>query len=358
MAPSSTTSRPLVSWLIPTTLYHHRWWKRLVEYLEDDFPPQLSECIFLGTQDREFTRLAQGIGQRIVDSLAFRSGVVERWKNVRFIESYSPEFNICTSRNRLLEEATGDIVIHRDCDTALVQYNFTAFTVKQLLSSRLGMLSYPSLQNGVHFKPTACLPTMPHPDAKGVALAPLVQGMAVATLRSVEHAIGGHNTSLAYWGEYNALGPKLANSGFLMGHTTGKYWLSSTSDESSISLTDHSRNSEAKIERAVGIAIMNDYYQVTPDDTFWKVQRPLYGVDDTHRSPRVAASSKERYPDFAKEQRLAPNLRRYNFKPWECLSHADAAAYIKQAHERAEPFFAPVEKRVRELGLDKIFATA
>jgi hypothetical protein len=344
--------QPIVSWLIPTTLLRHRWWKRLIEFLEDDFPPGLSECIILGTQDLNFARKAREIGQTIVDSFALTDAdIQQKWKNVRFIEKYDPTFNLAICRNILLAEAKGEVVIHRDADTALLRYGLTRHAIKQLAQSRLGLLSFPSLQNGVHFKPGKDLTVRQDLRYPDILLTNTANGMTTVLLRSIEKLVGGRNEALPYWGEHTALCTKLANAGFLCGYTNDGYWLAANDEESDISLTDDNRNSRALLERRVTIAMLNDFYNIKSHDVFWGAQRKRYKVIDESRDAVVNDLITKRSAQFNTEQRLSQDLHRYAFKPWECLSHQQSSIYIEQAKEIAAPFFQSLEKRLREHGL-------
>lgn len=348
--------RPLVSWLIPTTLNRHRWWKRLAEFLQEDFPSELIECIFLGTQDRNFAQKAQERGQKIAESLAFEKGAMEKWKNVRFIEEYSKKFNLCKSRNILTDAARGEVIIHRDADTALVQYGFTKFAIKNLLWGRLGLLGFPSIRNGLHFKPKESLITQKHPRPNNILLASSVNGMATATLRSIELYIGKRNPAISGWGEHTALCTKLARAGLLFGYADNKgYWLVTADEESSITLTDEKRSPHVLEDRRIAAAMLNDFYQIEETDIFWRVQRERYGVYDERRDRRVSKETKRRYPLFAQEQTLPPEKERYNFKPWECLSHPQTEKYITEGQQIAEPFYKPFVKRIKEMGLANYF---
>jgi sulfur relay (sulfurtransferase) DsrC/TusE family protein len=336
---------PLVSWLIPTTLYRHRWWNRLIEFLEDDFPPQLSECIILSTQDKDFIHHATAIGEKIVESLTHtNNNVPEKWKRVTFLEEFTPDFNLSKSRNILLEKAAGDIVIHRDADTRLVRHNFTRFAVKQLLRSRFGILSFPSLQNGVHFKPSLELTTKVDDRYPDFLLSNTANGMTTALLRPIEQLMGGRNESLPRWGEHTALCAKLATAGFLIGYTNDGYWFASDDGESEISLTDDQRNPQSLFERQVVTAMLNDFYHVEPDDIFWTAQRKRYKVFDENRSLDVSRRVSKQFKQFHAQQQLAAGLRLFPFKPWDCLSHGLTTEFLEHAPSVAAPFFNPIEK--------------
>lgn len=342
--------RPLVSWLIPTTLYRHRWWNRLIEFLEDDFPPHLTECLILGTQDEDFASKARIIGEQITTSLArTNKNVAEKWQKVTFLESFTPTFNLSKSRNILLQEAAGDIVIHRDADTRLIRHNFTKFAVEQLLESRFGLLSFPSLHNGLHFKPSTELTIRRDKRYPGFLLTNTANGMTTVLLKSIEQALGGRNESLPLWGEHTALCTKLANAGFLVGYTDNGYWLASDDGESDISLTDDSRNDQSLFERQVAVAMLNDFYKIISGDVFWEGQRKRYKVFDESRSPRVLDRITNQFELFKTYQELKPDLNHYPFKPWGCLSHELTEWFIDRAPHTADPFFSPIEQRWNEI---------
>lgn len=343
--------KPIVSWLIPTTLNRHRWWKRLVEFLEEDFPPDLIECVFLGTQDKGFAENAKKIGEKIANSLRFEKGVSERWKNVRFIEKYSKEFNISQSRNILLNEARGDILIYRDADTALIQYGFTKYASSILIKNKLGLLGFPSLKNGFHHKPEKEI-LENNFRFKNLILAPTVNGMATVMLKEILLYVGGWNTGLPRWGEHTALGTKLARAGFLLGYADNQGYRISTSDNDSfITLTDEKIDPRVIEERHVGIAMLNNFYQTRKTDIFYRIQRDRYKVFDKKRKQNVKTKMQERYPIFIKEQKLPLEKEKYNFKPWDCLSHADTKKYLLTARVITDPFLKPVLKRIKKLGL-------
>lgn len=328
---------PTVSWLIPTTLYRHKWWKRLVEFLEEDFPSEQIECIFLGTQDKHFREEAQRIGERIYQSLRFAPGAAEKWKRVHFIEAYDPTFNIAASRNMLLDAAKGSIVLYRDADTALIRSGFTAFAVKELLRSRYGMLSFPSLRNGSHFKPKPSLVTVQDPVNPGLRLACSVNGMATTALKSVLKELGGWNSALHAWGEHTALCTKMARAGLLMGYTDRGYWLGTDTSESDISLTDDRINPRSIVERRKAIALLRAFYDITPRDKFWNISQQDYGVGGHDLQYEVDRTPL--YQHFSSRQRLNSSLEKYLFKPWECLSHPDTPYYIAEGAAVAYDFY-------------------
>jgi hypothetical protein len=357
---TSTSNNPVASWLIPTTLYGHRWGRRLEEFLTDDLPAEHGECIFLGRQDPGFAYKAKSIGQKVVDAMTATSSssiaerVTRKWDRVRFIGSYASNFNVAESRNILLQEAQGDVVFHRDADVALTQYGFTRFALKRLIQSRAGLLSFPSLNNGLPFKPEPNMPTLPDPrpiHGEGILLAASANGMAVAMLRSVANDMGGQNIAHARWGVYTALCTKLARAGYLSGYTEPAYWLSTSDDESSVSLTDGKRNPDSQLQKGVGVAMLSEFYDIKPHDAFQRGYFDRYGVNDQNRSPEVSNELDRRFATFITHQALANGRERYDFKPWECLSHRDTPDYINQAYQHAEPFFAPVEERLRQLDL-------
>lgn len=353
----SHSEYPLVSWLIPTTLYRHRWWKRLVEFLEDDFPAPLSECIILGTQDKDFIARAKILGEEVVQSLASTDlNILEKWKKVRFLEKYTPEFNLSRSRNILLDNAKGHIVIHRDADTALIRRNFTRFAVRRLIESKLGILSFPSLQNGVHFKPGHDLVSKTDARFPHITLTNTANGMTTVLLKSIEMLVGGRNEALPFWGEHTALCTKLASAGFAIGYTDDGYWFASNDDESDISLTDDKRNPRSLFERQVTIAMLNEFYDTQPDDIFWRVQRTRYKVFDDQRTDGVKAMVSNRRQQFNAQQRLPEGLLAFPFKPWNCLSHHLTAKYLERAQTIAAPHFVPIEERwrgIEALGKDR-----
>ncbi len=343
--------KPLVSWLIPTTLDRHRWWKRLVEFLEEDFPPDLIECVFLNTQDKGFAKKAKKIGEKIANSFGFEKDISKRWKNVRFIEKYSKEFNISRSRNILLNEARGDILIYRDADTALIQYEFTKYAVSNLLKGRLGLLGFPSLKNGFHHKPEKEI-FKKNFRLGNLILAPTINGMATVILKEIALYIGGWNTGLPRWGEHTAIGTKLARAGFLLGYADNQGYRISTSDnDSSITLTDEKIDPLVTEERHTGVAMLNDFYRINKTDIFYRIQKDRYRVYDKKRKQNIKTKIQERYSIFAEEQKLPLEKERYDFKPWDCLSHPDTKKYLLTARVIANPFYRPVLKRMNKLGL-------
>lgn len=351
---SRHTTQPFVSWLIPTTLHRHRWWNRLIEFLEDDFPAEFSECLILSTQDEDFAAQAKSMGEKIASSLGDASDhVAKKWEKVRFLEAYSPGFNLSQSRNILLNEARGKIMVHRDADTKLIRRNFTRFAVEEIMRSRLGLLSFPSLQNGIHFKPGLDLTTVKDKRFPDILLANTANGMTTVTLKSIELGVGGRNEALALWGEHTALCTKLARAGFLVGYTDNGYWLTSSDDESVISLTDDQRNPRSLFERQVTIAMLNDFYDVTPQDLFWEAQQSRYKVFDTKRNSDVVKAVKDRYPLFKKQQQIDADLEQFSFKPWDCLSHKQTTEFIAQAYDRATPFFEQIEDEWRSIAAQK-----
>jgi hypothetical protein len=330
---------PLVSWLIPTTLYRHPWRERLVEYLTEDFPAEQLECIVVGTQDENFLYEARRIGEQICESLAFIPDITERWSRVRFIEQYNSAFNIASSRNMLLDAARGDIVIYRDADTALLRPGFTDYAVRQLLRSRYGMLSFPSLLDNKHFKPKQSLITLPDPFAKDLSLACSVNGMATIALKSILDQLGGWNVGLQAWGEHTALCTKMARAGLLMGYTNSAYWLSTVTGESTMSLTNDALNPHSLAQRQRGVALLQAFYDIKPSDMFWRISQQDYGVTPLEDT---AMSAQPGYSQFAVYQQLNPSLERYNFKPWECLSHPMSSDYIRSGRDISKDFFEPV----------------
>lgn len=345
--------RPLVSWLIPTTLYHHQWWKRLIEFLYEDFPPELIECIFLGTQDKGFAAKAREIGEQIIKSLSFTPEIEKRWQNVRFIEQYSGKrFRMGWARNILTKAARGDIIIHRDADTALLKGGFTRFVVKNLLRTRVGFLGVPSLNNGKPFKPKQSLITKRDRRFSTLLLAVTVNGMATATLKSIEEYIGYRNEAIYGWGEHNSLSTKLARAGFLMGYADKDgWWLFTNDSEASISITDARRNPRTFEDRHIACAMINDFYNIKNDDVFWRIQRERYQVYDEKRPERIRRAVRERYPLYAKQQLLSPEKEKFKFKPWECLTHKETEKYLSGGRKKAEIFYQPLITRIKGLGL-------
>lgn len=211
-----STSRkkpPLVSWLMVTTLTKHRWWKRLGEFLSEDFPPNEIEFIILGAQDIDFSERAYKEGKKIASAYAFLEGAEERWENVVFVDAYQPEFNLYQSVNRLTSLAKGDILIYRDADCLLLQYRFTKYLVEKLLQNHLGILSVPSISNGHPFKPKKSDIVLENANYSGILLDSTVNGMAIAVLKEIEKVVGGRNenTPLLQYTNYCA---KMAQMGF------------------------------------------------------------------------------------------------------------------------------------------------
>jgi len=342
----------LVTWCIPTTLYKHRWWKRLEEFLEEDFPAENIECIFLNTQDEEFEEKAKKAAKKMVESLSFIKDVKKKFKNVRFIGVKSNTFNLPKVRNLCLKFAKGDIVINRDADCALIQYGFTKFMVKNLIKYRLGLLSVPSLRNGVHFKPKPEYFTYRHPRYNNLTLTCSANGMATAILKDVLIAVGGFNEALELWGEHISLNVKLARAGFIQAYADNNgYWLVTSDEESQISLTDDKRNSRALINRQLGVYLMNRFYKVTKDDIFYYVQRHFYGVKEEDISEEIKKKGNKLWDKFCRYQALSPEIEMYSFKPWECFHHPKTEEYIANAYDLAKKYYERVEDRVKVLGL-------
>lgn len=346
--------KPLVSWLIPSTFYQHRWWRRLTEFLLEDFPSELVECIFLIDGKGNASR-ARDWGKKIAESLEPIEGVKKRWKNVRFIKSKSDEFNVSEARNVLRQHANGDILIHRDADVVLIRHLFTRYAVYLLCKYRLGCLGFPSLRNGVHFKPRNKLEAVKYPGFPEISLSPSVNGMAMVMLKSVEEYVGGRNPALTKWGENTTFNAKLCRAGFLSGYSDSLgYWLSTSDKESNISLTDENRNVNALKERHAVIAMLNDFYRITSRDIFWGVQQKLYNVFDAKRPSEIEREIESRYQEFAKEQSLPDEKELFTFKPWECLRHRETGHYIAGYCKVAEMFFRPVAERIDSSGMKDI----
>jgi len=347
--------RPLVSWLIPTTFDHHRWWKRLAEFLQEDFPSDLIECIFFCSQYRGFAKKAKVIGERIANSLSFLEGVSDKWQNVKFVENYTDKFNLPEARTQLKDLATGDILIHRDADVAIIQYGFTKYMIENLIKYKLGLLGLPSLNNGKPFKPRVELEATRFPQYCDITLSSSVNGMAVATLKTIEDYVG-RNPGVPQWGDATTFSLKLARCGFSLAYQNGRgYWLATASEESPISITDENKNAYIKTDRHCAIAMLNDFYKVEKSDIFWKIQQTLYKTKDTKRNQKVKDLIKRRYPIFTQHQRLDPRKEKFHFKPWECLRHPATDEYISNAAKRAAPFYEPVIQRIRRLGLSAYF---
>jgi len=352
----------VVSWLVPTTLFRHNWIGRLLEFLWDDFPAPLSELIILGTQDADFVRQAQRIGYRVASSVAATNPhIMAKWPQVRFIERAEEVegFNVAHSRRILEEAAAGDVIIHLDADVAIIGgRNFSRYAVAKLMQSRLGLLSFPSLNNGYHHKPEPNLPVMPDPRpgiGQDILLAASANGMAVAMLRAIANAMGGQNRAHQRWGVYSAFCTKLAQAGLLSGYAMpGGHWLATSDGESSISLTDSSRNPNSKHEKQVGVAMLRDFYNLElgpPRHPFLQGYHERYGVDDSLRSQEVATEAMRRAETFARHQSLPLGMEVYPFRPWECLHHPKTPDLLTTAYARAEAYFAPLEERLRRLGL-------
>ena len=349
----------LVSWCIPTTLYKHRWWKRLAEFLQEDFPAENIECIFLCTQDKGFEEKAVKIGKKVKDSLFFVKGVEKRWQNVRFVEKSEKHFNLSRSRNILTDLARGDIIIARDADCATIQYGLSKFMVRNLVDYRLGLLSVPSLKNGFHFKPKNEYRQIRHPKYQGVTLTASANGMATASLKSVEKLMGGRNGALDRWGEHTALNTKLSQAGFVQAYADQQgYWLVSSDEESSITLTNEFKDSRVLLNKEIGIGLMNKYYKVKKKDTFWHVQKVYYGVDGGKLSHEAKYEVERRFSKFSKFQNLEDEYRKFDFQPWGCLDDKETIRYLENAWVNANKFYSLVEGNIRKLNLaEYIFKT-
>jgi glycosyltransferase involved in cell wall biosynthesis len=346
--------KPLVSWLIPTTLYHHRWWNRLSEFLQEDFPAGLIECIFLGTQDENFSAEAKKIAECLADTLSFCKGIEQKWNNVRFVEKYSNDFNIAQSRNFLLQEARGDIVMYRDADTRLVKHGFTKESIKHLMLGGLGILGAPSLRSGFHFKPKSSLITTSHPHLPQILLACSVNGMGTTSLKSILEEMGGWNSVLALWGEHTALCTKLSRAGYSLGYMQDQgYWLATDDEEGTTSLTDDTRNPKAIVEKSFGIGLLNRMYTINPSDRFWDIQQSRYGIVPLAIDDMLELRIAQKFEKFQQEQLLAKDKDIFPFKPWDCLSHRESTRYIQHARSRSEHHFVPLRERIRSLGFLK-----
>ena len=342
----------LGSWCIPTTLYRHRWWKRLAEFLQEDFPAENIECIFLCTQDKGFKKQALKIGKKIKESLFFVKDIEKRWQNVRFVEKNEKQFNLSRSRNILTDLACGDIIIARDADCATIQYGLSKFMVQNLFNYRPGLLSVPSIRNGFHFKPKNEYRQVRHPKYQGVTLTASANGMATASLKSIEKIMYGRNEALGRWGEHTALNTKLSQAGFVQAYADQRgYWLVSSDEESSITLTDESKDSNVHLNKEIGVGLMNKYYKVKKNDAFWHIQKVYYGVDGSRLSHEGKYEIEKRYSKFSKFQDIEPHHKKFNFQPWECLDHKDTVKYLENAWVNADKFFSPVEDKVKNLDL-------
>jgi hypothetical protein len=343
--------RPLVSWLMVTTLTKHRWWKRLSEFLSEKFPPDQVEFIILGAQDADFASQAYEQGKKIASASAFLEGAEQRWENVVFVGAYEPAFNLYRAQNILTSLARGDVLIYRDADCQLVQYRFTEYIVRNLLRSRLGLVGVPSINDGAPFKPKPTDITRQHPSFPGMLLDTTVSGMAVGVLANVERAIGGRNehTPLLQYTNYCA---KMARMGLAMAYASERgSWLATATDESSITRTDIVRDPTLVPKKQIAFALLNRFYKVTPDDVFYRIQNERYGISTSEMSSDILAEIESRYDAYAEAQQLDLDLERFPFKPWECLSHTATEDYLAQAREVAAPYAEAATEQARSLGI-------
>lgn len=343
--------RPFVTWGVITTIDRHKWWDRVLEYIQDPFPADHIELIILGTQEKKFQEEAEKRLQHIARLFRFSADAQKKIKTIRILEKYhGRNFKLCKARNHILHEAKGEIIIHRDADCRLLQWGFTEYVVRELLRHQVGLLGVPSLRNGFHFKPKEDKPFVVNQDLyPDLRLIVGVHGMTTVSLVEIERMMQGRNEAMA-WGEHNALSVKMARAGFLLAYAVSKgYWLATDDSESSISITDERRNPKAIEYRELGCRMLNRFYHINEDDIFWKIQQSRYAVNPLQApSADVANMIQRKYRLFSQFQTLDAKIQRYDFKPWECLSHKDTEKYIKNAKTIASPFFTPILNKVRK----------
>lgn len=354
-AKDSFKTKPLVSWLIPTTLYGHRWWNRLIEFLEDDFPAEYIECIFLNTQDKGFALKAYKLGSQIAKPYLTSKNAEEKWKRVKFIENYTGDFNLSKSKNILTSLAESQILINRDCDCKLIQYGLTSYFIQYLLEYELGILGVPSLKDGFHFKPESKLPSLQKKQFNNLLLTPSVNGMATIMLKKILLDAGGWNEALLNWGDHTSLCTKLARMGFLMGYVTKRgYFISTSSAEGSITLTDPDSNPYCSQSKNVGFLLLKNFYTLHKDDIFVKFSRKRY-YDDKLNDPRNKKLFSQQINAFTKFQKIKRGKQIYNFNPLECLSHGKTEEYITNASSISKNYYQDIKAYIKDRRLENIF---
>ena len=348
---TATRPRPLVSWLMVTTFSKHRWWKRLGEFLSERFPPQDIEFLILGMQDIDFGDRAFEEGGKIASAYTFLEGAGARWENVTFVNAYQSEFNLYKAINVLTQLARGDILVYRDADCMLLQYGFTQYLVENLLRHRLGVLGVPSLSNGRPFKPRASDITMEDPRYPGLLINSTVNGMAVATLRDIEIAVGGRNehTPLMQYTHYCA---KIAQMGLLMAYAVDRgWWLATAYDAMTGTRTDIERDPSLIEGKQAAFSLMSRFYRVQGADILSRIMRDVYNICLDNVPVRVLETVEHLYPAYERSQSLDPKLKVFDFKPWQCLSHPSTPEYVTGARERASSYYEPVILRARSAGI-------
>ncbi|MDO8945657.1 MAG: TIR domain-containing protein [Desulfocapsaceae bacterium] len=348
---TSRTKNPLVSWIMVTSLTKHRWWKRLGEFLSENFPPDQIEFIILGAQDQDFSDIAYMEGKKIASAYAFLEGSEERWENVVFIDAHMKEFNLCKAINIASSLARGDILIFRDADCMILQYHFTKYLVTNLLKNKLGILSIPSIKNGQPFKPKDSDIVIKDKRYNGILLDSTVNGMSVATLKEIEKVVGGRNehSPLLQYTNYCA---KMAQLGFLMGYAVDNgFWLATADGESTITLTDINRDPSLIARKQISFSLINRFYDIKHDDIFYKIIKDRYKISLQEMDNESISKANVLYKNYAISQNIEPSLKKYDFKPWECLSHHKTEEYILESKNVAKKFFDPVIEKAKSFNI-------
>ena len=108
------------------------------------------------------------------------------------------------------------------------------------------------------------------------------------------------------------------------GYTSPDHWIGVSPEESSMSLTDESRNQMARAAKLRGVNLIWNHFRVTPEDAFAQIVTDRFGIRlDEIRTPDAAEASR-----FAVGETLPERVERYHFKPWGCLTSVESHEYL------------------------------
>lgn len=129
------------------------------------------------------------------------------------------------------------------------------------------------------------------------------------------------------------------------------FWLATADGESSITRTDIKKDPTLIKQKQISFSMLNKFYDIQENDIFSKVIMERYNISLQEMGQQSKDAANKLYSDYAKSQNIEPKLKRYNFKPWECLSLKGTEQYVSEAKNIAKPFFDPVIHKAKSLNV-------